>query len=362
MINNDSKWICTLCTYLNNKDYLCCEVCCSQKATTTITTTITTTTATTTKTNSSSSNKNPSIGSYINVLTKTDTTNTSINNTKTNNENDNNDNDNNNKKRQRINSSISTIFTSPIRHEKLLKNGSSLIVISNVLSQQQLMNFKRFYDSCIVIDESKGDGCYVEATNQGVLGWWKPNIDSSDLELKAFETNGKPWLLTNYNMMVSGGDTYKFIRSQKPTGFFTIDEMMNHATVYSRPAGVGGACTSSQKMPIELLDILETVKQISKCYFNGILVNVYPNGNVNINPHSDTEGRKSSIATLSFGTEREFVIREKGGNFKHTIHTQHNQLIIMNGSRFQETYTHEIAKDPNCKRERVSLTFRNHIR
>ena len=351
--SSSSRWACTVCTYNNKDGFLCCEVCYSQRDIVVDNGTIK---------NSSLKNNHDDIKKPTINIKKSSTNKEDYNNNDNNNDNDN---DEVTKKRKYTgSSSISTIFTSPIRHEKILKNGSSLIVISNVLNQKQLNNFKRFYESCIIIDESKGDGCYVDATNQGVLGYWKPNIDSSHNDLKPFDTDGKPWLLTNYNTMISGGDTYKFVRSQKPTGFFTIDEMMNHANVYSRPAGVGGACTSSQKMSIELLDILETVKEVSKCYFNGILVNVYPNGTVNINAHSDYEGRKSSIATLSFGAEREFVIREKekNSNFKHTIHTQNNQLIIMNGSRFQETYTHEITKDPNCKKERVSLTFRNHIR
>jgi len=345
--NSDGQWECCSCTYINRKDYLCCEVCYSQKENKPLTCN-----------DDLLVSDNDKRKREVDIkITDNNNKNDNNNNNKKDNNNDNDDNNDNDKKRKIT--TISSMFSGNIRSEKQLKNGSSIIVISNVLTPSQLDNFKRFYDECQLIDEAKGNGCYIEATNQGVLGYWKPTVDSSHTELKPFETNGRPWLLTNYSSMVSAGDTFKFIRSQKPTAFFTTEEIMNKS-VYSRPPGVSGTCCSTQKMSIELLDILETVKRISNEYFNGILINVYPNGTVNINAHSDSEGRKSSIATLSFGAQREFVVREINGTFKHTIHTQHNQLIIMHGSKFQANYTHEITKDPSCKKQRISLTFRNH--
>jgi len=330
----DDRWECLRCTYLNNEDFLCCEICLSVKR------------------------------SNDDIIYVSD-----------------NYNQPKRRKKEKVNVNISPCprvnFTNTrpfpefmMINEYPLENGSSIKIITNILTPIQLASFNSFYNRCLLIDEAKGDGQHDEACNQGVLGFWKPKLYSHQSELQPFKTGGHPYLITNTSTMVNGGANsieengvgYKIIRSHKPTGFFLTDVAMEHKKlkVYIKPKYAGQTCMEPQNMQHELLDILETVSQISNLDFNGILINVYPDGNVNINAHSDSEGRRSSIATLSFGAERKFVIREKDGNFKKTFITNPNQLIIMQGRNFQADYTHEITKDPNCKEVRVSLTFRNH--
>jgi len=343
----DDRWECLCCTLLNNKDFLCCEVCLSVRR----------------------SNDDDNL---VAMNTKSSVRNASA---MTSNDDAINVSDNcNQSKRRKINVNI---IPCPrpfpefmMINEYPLENRSSIKIITNILTSAQLASFNSFYNRCLLIDEAKGNDHkkYNEACNQGVLGYWKPNLYSHASELQSFRTDGHPYLITNTSTMVNGGENsieengvgYKIIRSHKPTGFFLTDDAKEQNKVYIKPKYAGQTCVESQNIQPELLDILKTVSKISKQYFNGILINVYPDGNVNINAHSDSEGRRSSIATLSFGAEREFVIREKNGNFKQTIVTKPNQLIIMQGSQFQNNYTHEITKDPNCKEQRISLTFRNH--
>ncbi len=112
--------------------------------------------------------------------------------------------------------------------------------------------------------------------------------------------------------------------------------------------------------------------------FNSCLVNYYRDEQDSIKPHSDSIdvfGSNPTIAILSIGETREIFfkrkkIKDKGKSSlrldkKHQqlnskIKLEEGSLLIMAGGT-QRYYLHEIPKVDDKKKERYSLTFRNHI-
>jgi alkylated DNA repair dioxygenase AlkB len=96
--------------------------------------------------------------------------------------------------------------------------------------------------------------------------------------------------------------------------------------------------------------------------FNGVLANRYRNGRDSMGWHSDDErelGRDPVIASLSFGAERRFLLRERGGEDPETREFTlcHGSLLLMRGDS-QRRFKHSLPKTTRCHDERVNLTFR----
>ena len=114
----------------------------------------------------------------------------------------------------------------------------------------------------------------------------------------------------------------------------------------------------------------ETLKKIKedievKCNtkFNSLLLNRYQTGDDKVDWHADDEpelDKNSPIASLSLGSDRDFLIREKGtsgNNIKQAL--QNGSLLIMNPPT-QELWEHSVPKRKNVG-ARINLTFRNVI-
>ena len=89
-----------------------------------------------------------------------------------------------------------------------LKNNCSLRVINNALGKDLLKRLTAFVFGIPVFNEAHGDGNYDDATNQGVVGAWKPNEHCHAKSLHVFRREGGgPFLVGNFNQMISGGDS-----------------------------------------------------------------------------------------------------------------------------------------------------------
>ena len=115
-----------------------------------------------------------------------------------------------------------------------------------------------------------------------------------------------------------------------------------------------------------LSDILVKVNNELGTKFNGILFNRYENGEKYIGKHGDDEKGldkgKNMVAALSCGAVRNFRIRDKiTDKIKIDIPTTSCMLLVMEG-QFQKEFTHEIPIQKKIKEERISLTFRHHIK
>lgn len=149
----------------------------------------------------------------------------------------------------------------------------------------------------------------------------------------------------------------KVCRQQRNVGFF------------AQPGTPGYKYSGQQTTVIDINDyeflqtILHSVNESLDAEFNGILVNLYENGERYIGAHSDDESDLSpvGVASIAFGAVRNFRVRDKQTKkILHNIPHNPGDLLIMEGD-FQKEFTHEIPVQKTVKNARVSLTFRLHL-
>src|SRR5262249_35498002 len=112
--------------------------------------------------------------------------------------------------------------------------------------------------------------------------------------------------------------------------------------------------------PEELAAIKRRVEEASGAEFNSLLLNLYRDGRDSIGYHTDAEpelGRDPVVATLSFGSAREFVLRHGATREKISYRLGHGSLLVMGGSA-QHHWQHAVPKTNEEVGERISLTFR----
>lgn len=154
----------------------------------------------------------------------------------------------------------------------------------------------------------------------------------------------------------------KVCRQQRNVGFF------------AKP-GTSGYRYSGQTTPVIDINNHKTVKKILQkinnyCKeldenfekYNGVLINLYENGERYIGKHSDDESglAPQGVTSIAFGATRTFRIRDKKtGKIIKDIEHKPGDLLIMKGE-FQKEFTHEIPVQKKIKDARISLTFRLH--
>jgi len=110
-----------------------------------------------------------------------------------------------------------------------------------------------------------------------------------------------------------------------------------------------------------LLDIKSRAEELSEEKFNGVLLNLYRNGNDSNGWHSDDEkelGTNPVIASVSLGADRVFKLKHKiDPTAKHDIILENGSLLIMRGET-QHFWKHQIPKSKKVDRARINLTFR----
>jgi alkylated DNA repair dioxygenase AlkB len=94
---------------------------------------------------------------------------------------------------------------------------------------------------------------------------------------------------------------------------------------------------------------------------NGVLLNLYRDGQDSMGWHSDDErtlGRNPLIASLSLGGERRFDLRRRNGQGEtHSLPLGDGSLLVMRGST-QHYWQHQVAKTRKVCAPRLNLTFR----
>uniref|UniRef100_A0A7N0UXE7 Fe2OG dioxygenase domain-containing protein n=2 Tax=Kalanchoe fedtschenkoi TaxID=63787 RepID=A0A7N0UXE7_KALFE len=132
----------------------------------------------------------------------------------------------------------------------------------------------------------------------------------------------------------------------------------------------------------ELLDAVR--KALPGSRFNSVLLNRYKGGGDYVSWHADDEklyGLTPEIASLSFGCEREFLLRKKKpkaalqGQGKtaaeeplskrlksntidqHSFNLKHGSLLVMRGYT-QRDWLHSVPKRAKATETRINLTFR----
>lgn len=122
-----------------------------------------------------------------------------------------------------------------------------------------------------------------------------------------------------------------------------------------------GLQLTPNKWTRELEEIKNMVEENSAASYNSVLLNYYRNGEDSMGWHSDNEkelGENPTIASVSFGGTRRFLIRER------KVHTKKREIPLKNGSLlimksgFQSKYQHSVPKTKKKVGERINLTFR----
>lgn len=94
---------------------------------------------------------------------------------------------------------------------------------------------------------------------------------------------------------------------------------------------------------------------------NGVLLNLYRDGQDAMGWHSDDEpelGPNPLIASLSLGAPRRFDLRRKGeSRIAHSLTLEHGSLLVMDGAS-QHHWQHQVARTGKVDAPRLNLTFR----
>jgi alkylated DNA repair dioxygenase AlkB len=113
----------------------------------------------------------------------------------------------------------------------------------------------------------------------------------------------------------------------------------------------------------ELSHLKQIVEELVETKFNSCLLNLYHNGNEGMGWHSDDEkslGKNNTIASLSFGAERNFSFKHKHTKQIVSFVLEHGSLLIMKDAT-QTNWLHSLPKSKSVTRARINLTFRTII-
>lgn len=112
--------------------------------------------------------------------------------------------------------------------------------------------------------------------------------------------------------------------------------------------------------PKEVMSIKQEAERLAGSAFNCCLLNQYRDGKDNLGWHSDNEalfGRNPTIASVSFGAKRDFVLRRNADHSeKWKCSLGGGDVLIMKG-KTQSEWMHSIPKRSSCG-PRINLTFR----
>ena len=106
--------------------------------------------------------------------------------------------------------------------------------------------------------------------------------------------------------------------------------------------------------------LLDKVNKKCEAEFNGCLLNLYRNGNDSMGWHSDNEPEldsKQPIASLSFGTTRDFYLKHKIFKYREDLIIGNGDLLIMSPS-CQNSWLHSVPIRRKITGSRINLTFR----
>jgi alkylated DNA repair dioxygenase AlkB len=110
----------------------------------------------------------------------------------------------------------------------------------------------------------------------------------------------------------------------------------------------------------ELLEIKQIVQEKTGSTYNSCLCNLYHSGKEGMAYHSDDEKMLEeghSIASVSFGAERRFLLRHKQDKTTIGINLANGSLLEMKGET-QKNWLHKLATTTKIDTPRVNLTFR----
>ena len=117
------------------------------------------------------------------------------------------------------------------------------------------------------------------------------------------------------------------------------------------------------EFPNFLLNLRMLIEKKVNSNFNSVLANLYRDGQDSMGLHADDEkelGPNPTIASISFGSERNLYFRNKISKEIISIPQTHGCLVMIDGET-QKNWQHSIKKTQKIIGPRINLTFRNII-
>lgn len=136
-----------------------------------------------------------------------------------------------------------------------------------------------------------------------------------------------------------------------------------HAWYGDTQASYGWSGQRAEPLPWvpELEQLRQALQQDSSALFNGVLANLYRDGQDCMHWHSDDEaelGQQPLVAAISLGAERRFSLRHKGRTYPtHRLQLGHGSLLLMGGD-CQHDWQHALPRSARVDKPRISLTYR----
>ena len=149
----------------------------------------------------------------------------------------------------------------------------------------------------------------------------------------------------------------KMVKVPRGQASFTLNENIHYN--YGR---IAGGSPPNEVMCDRLMETAQRVNMVMGRNYNTILMNVYKDNKDAIGAHQDNENgwvKGTGFATLAFGCERPFVIKEIASKNKDKIIHKSGEIIEL-PYPMNTYYTHQL---PSCSKAlgdewRISLTFR----
>ncbi len=127
------------------------------------------------------------------------------------------------------------------------------------------------------------------------------------------------------------------------------------------PYRYSGQTLDPRPVSAALRPLWERVVEDTGVDYNHAVLNYYRNGDDNMGMHADDEpqlGTNPTIAAVSLGAVRRFVLRPKGKK-RYWVRYQlaHGSLLVMGGTT-QHRWYHGVPKQPTTAEPRINVTFR----
>ncbi len=125
-----------------------------------------------------------------------------------------------------------------------------------------------------------------------------------------------------------------------------------------------GIMHALQPLTEELQELQAVVEDLAGLSFNGVLLNLYRDGQDSVGWHADNEpslGPEPVIASLSLGAARRFQLKHRTDRTgRVTLDLPHGSCLVMRG-KTQQCWLHQLPKTRAPVGPRINLTFRRMV-
>lgn len=150
---------------------------------------------------------------------------------------------------------------------------------------------------------------------------------------------------------------------QEPIKIFGKSVLQPRLTAYYGTKAYTYSGANMQPFPWNqpLWQIKDKIEPLVNTQFNGVLLNLYRDGQDYIGWHSDDENdlaKGSVIGSLSLGETRRFIFRRRDNHQNKVELTLNDGDFLVMGGDTQKFWQHHVPKSAKSTQPRINLTFR----